>query len=103
MAATTQIVAALVKPTTAPRAWRIVPAPMNPTPVTICAATRVVSVPGVGFIVCRGQHREREVRVEYRSDADENVGAQAGRLAAQLALEPDRAAEQRGETELQHQ
>src|SRR3989442_735514 len=46
MAATTQIVAALVKPTTAPRAWRIVPAPMKPTPVTICAATRVVSVPG---------------------------------------------------------
>src|SRR2546426_8958206 len=45
MAATTQIVAALVKPTTAPRAWRIVPAPMKPTPVTICAATRVVSVP----------------------------------------------------------
>src|SRR6267154_3301637 len=46
MAATTQIVAALVRPTTAPRAWRIVPAPMKPTPVTICAATRVVSVPG---------------------------------------------------------
>src|SRR5882762_593157 len=46
MAATTQIVAALVSPTTAPRAWRIVPAPMKPTPVTICAATRVVSVPG---------------------------------------------------------
>src|SRR5881394_4031028 len=45
MAATTQIVAALVRPTTAPRAWRIVPAPMKPTPVTICAATRVVSVP----------------------------------------------------------
>src|SRR2546427_2025741 len=45
MAATTQIVAALVKPTTAPRAWRIVPAPMSPTPVTICAARGVVSVP----------------------------------------------------------
>src|SRR5436190_698481 len=44
MAATTQIVAALVRPTTAPRACRIVPAPMKPTPVTICAATRVVSV-----------------------------------------------------------
>src|SRR2546426_321337 len=39
------MVAALVSPTTAPRAWRIVPAPMNPTPVTIWAATRVVSVP----------------------------------------------------------
>src|SRR6267143_79756 len=46
IAATTQMVAALVSPTTAPRACRIVPAPMNPTPVTICAATRVVSVPG---------------------------------------------------------
>src|SRR5919197_4891839 len=45
MAATTQIVAALVRPTTAPRACRIVPAPMKPTPVTICAATRVVSIP----------------------------------------------------------
>src|SRR6266487_3655529 len=45
IAATTQIVAALVRPTTAPRAWRIVPAPIKPTPVTICAATRVVSVP----------------------------------------------------------
>src|SRR5439155_780953 len=43
MAATTQIVAALVRPTTAPRACRIVPAPMNPTPVTICAAIRVGS------------------------------------------------------------
>src|SRR5881398_2140596 len=42
-AATTQIVAALVRPTTAPRACRIVPAPMNPTPVTICAAMRVGS------------------------------------------------------------
>src|SRR2546429_2891809 len=41
MAATTQIVAALVRPTTAPRACKIVPAPMNPTPVTICAAARV--------------------------------------------------------------
>src|ERR1041384_3023362 len=40
MAATTQIVAALVRPTTAPRAWSIVPAPMNPTPATICAPTR---------------------------------------------------------------
>src|SRR2546422_9948272 len=39
------MVAALVSPTTAPRAWRIVPAPMKPTRVTICAATRVVSVP----------------------------------------------------------
>src|ERR1051325_5905438 len=46
IAATTQMVAALVSPTTAPRAWRIVPAPMKPTPVTIWAATRVVSVPG---------------------------------------------------------
>src|SRR6266496_27942 len=44
MAATTQIVAALVSPTTAPRAWRIVPAPMKPTPVTIWPATRVASV-----------------------------------------------------------
>src|SRR5919198_808740 len=46
IAATTQIVAALVNPTTAPRACKIVPAPIKPTPVTICAATRVVSVPG---------------------------------------------------------
>src|ERR1051325_10513489 len=46
IAATTQMVAALVSPTTAPRAWRIVPAPMKPTPGTIWAATRVVSVPG---------------------------------------------------------
>src|SRR5436190_1814167 len=37
------MVAALVRPTTAPRACRIVPAPMKPTPVTICAATRVGS------------------------------------------------------------
>ena len=44
MAATTQIVAALVSPTTAPRACRIVPAPMKPTPVTIWPATRVASV-----------------------------------------------------------
>src|SRR6266849_3569795 len=40
MAATTQIVAALVRPVTAPRVWRIVPAPMKPTPARIWAATR---------------------------------------------------------------
>src|SRR5438128_5407119 len=40
MAATTQIVAALVKPVTAPRVWRMVPAPMKPTPARIWAATR---------------------------------------------------------------
>src|SRR5438132_6344093 len=37
------MVAALVRPTTAPRACRMVPAPMKPTPVTICAAMRVGS------------------------------------------------------------
>src|SRR5437667_7296250 len=40
MAATTQIVAALVRPVTAPRVWRMVPAPMKPTPARIWAATR---------------------------------------------------------------
>ena len=51
MAATTQMVAALVRPTTAPRAWRIVPAPMNPTPVTICAATRVGSAVPAAIVI----------------------------------------------------
>src|SRR5216117_182182 len=37
------MVAALVRPTTAPRACRMVPAPMKLTPVTICAAMRVGS------------------------------------------------------------
>ena len=40
MAATTQMVAALVRPVTAPRVWRMVPAPMKPTPARIWAATR---------------------------------------------------------------
>ena len=39
----TQIVAAVVRPRTAPCAWRIAPAPRNPMPDTICAAMRVVS------------------------------------------------------------
>src|SRR5258706_3015577 len=43
MAATTQIVAADVRPMTVPCACMIVPAPRNPSPVTICAAMRDVS------------------------------------------------------------
>src|SRR2546429_5880523 len=43
------------------------------------------------------------MRVQHRADADQNVGSESGRLAAQLALQADRAAEERRETELQHQ
>src|SRR5690606_8962111 len=40
IAATTQIVAALVRPVMVPRVCRMVPAPRNPMPVTTCAAIR---------------------------------------------------------------
>src|SRR5690606_17923881 len=43
IAATTHSVAAVVKPTTLPRAWMIVPAPRKPIPLTICAASRAGS------------------------------------------------------------
>src|SRR6202022_1386926 len=43
-AATTQIVAAVVKPRTSVPCRRMAPAPRKPTPVTICAAMRVGSV-----------------------------------------------------------
>src|SRR2546426_4354268 len=39
-AATTQIIAAEVRPVTRPRDWMIAPAPRKPIPVTICAARR---------------------------------------------------------------
>src|SRR6266550_2603219 len=50
-----------------------------------------------------GGHRERELGVEHRADADEDVGPETGRLAAQLALETDGAAEQGRETQLAEQ
>ena len=40
IAAVSQIVAAVVSPRTEPRCTKIRPAPMNPSPETICAATR---------------------------------------------------------------
>ena len=40
MAAVTQIDAAVVRPRTESRRTKMSPAPRNPTPVTICAATR---------------------------------------------------------------
>jgi hypothetical protein len=40
---------------------------------------------------------------QCRADADENVRAQSGRLAGDLALEPDRAAEDRREQQLEEQ
>ena len=40
IAAVSQIVAAVVSPRTEPRCTKISPAPMNPSPETICAATR---------------------------------------------------------------
>src|SRR5204862_6804202 len=50
-----------------------------------------------------GGHRERELGVEHRADADEDVGPETGRLAAQLALQTDGAAEQGRETQLEEQ
>src|SRR6266700_117139 len=50
-----------------------------------------------------GRHRERELGVEHRADADEDVGPETSRLAAQLALEADGAAEQGRETQLEEQ
>ena len=38
--ATTQMVAAVVRPCMAPRAWMIEPAPIKPIPVTTCEAMR---------------------------------------------------------------
>jgi hypothetical protein len=45
----------------------------------------------------------REMREERGADADENVRTKAGRLPGDLALEADRAAEERGEEELEEQ
>src|SRR6185295_13979127 len=43
--ATTQIVAAVVSPSTKPCEWRTAPAPRNPIPEMICAAILVGSPP----------------------------------------------------------
>ena len=48
-------------------------------------------------------HLDREVREGGRPDADQDVRAQAGRLALQLALEADDPAEHGGQGELQEQ
>src|SRR3989441_3031381 len=71
IAATTHIVAALVSPTTAPRAWRIVPAPMKPTPVTICPATRVGSAaaPTMAMDTCVYSTEPMQMRMLVRNPA----------------------------------
>src|SRR5436309_2249737 len=48
-------------------------------------------------------HRDRQLRVEHRSDADQDVRPQAGRLAPELPLQADGPSEQRRETELEEQ
>ena len=42
----------------------------------------------------------RQLREQRRADADENVRAQAGGFSGDLALDADRAAEQRGQEQL---
>jgi hypothetical protein len=42
----------------------------------------------------------RDVHEQRRADTDQNVGAEAGRLARQLSLEADDPAEQDGEQQL---
>src|SRR5919204_670973 len=46
---------------------------------------------------------DRQVHEDRRADADEDVRAQPGRLAGDLALQADRAAEEDGEEELEEQ
>ena len=65
---------------------------MNPMPGIICAATRVWS-PGYARQLI-GEYSEHG-----RAEADEQIGAQAGGPMSQLALEADRAAQQRGNQE----
>ena len=97
IAATTQIVAAEVSPVTIPCDCMIVPAPRKPTPETICAAMRA----GIADARARPQADARgDVHQQRGADADEDVRAQARRLAGDLALEPDDAAEEHGEGEL---
>ena len=67
-------------------------------PETICAVMRV----GVAVRAAVGREADprdvhRELREQRRADADENVRAQAGGLSGDLALDADRAAEQRGQ------
>jgi len=51
----------------------------------------------------RVQHGKGQMGIQDRPDADQNIGAETGGFAAELALEPDRAAQQGGEPDLQHQ
>src|SRR3989442_11676989 len=71
MAATTQIVAALVSPTTPQRGERIVPARMKPTPVTICPATRVGSAaaPTMAMDTCVYSTEPMQMRMLVRNPA----------------------------------
>src|SRR5207245_10440762 len=50
-----------------------------------------------------GGHRDGQLGVEHRAEADQDVGPQPRGLAAELPLEPDGATEQGRETQLEKQ
>src|ERR1700693_5825977 len=89
--ATTKIVAALVMPMTVPRSRITTPAPMKPMPGMICAANARVVAPDVT------RHFVRDNREKGGSERDQQVGANPGWLVAQLTLEADDSAEDRGD------
>jgi hypothetical protein len=66
----------------------------------LCGEARRVANPcaGVGAPDAHG-----DVGEQRSADADENVRAQAGRFPRDLTLEPDRAAEDDGESELEEE
>ena len=91
MLATTKIVAALVMPMIVPRSRITTPAPRKPMPGMIWAAMRVWSPPTFdGHFV--GNHGEKR-----GAEANQHVGADARGLVAQLALQTDNAAQERGQ------
>ena len=70
MAATTQMVAALVRPETEPRMCRMVPAPMKPTPVMTLAAMRSgLAWPPMSSERCVNRAAPTQIRMLVRSPA----------------------------------
>src|SRR4029450_4222047 len=94
IAALMKIVAAVVRPTTRWRVWRIAPAPMKPIPVTTPAATRSAS-PGCPHTSHIPPERQGARGEQRRGRTHHEMRAQAGRLVEGLALRADHEAEPR--------
>ena len=89
IAADSQIAAAVVNPCTDPRRKMMMPAPRKPMPETIWAATRDGSTTTRSGLQNVAEPVLADEKYQRRRGADDGLGANAGALALQFALEAD--------------